>query len=418
MLAAIQGAGEVTRSAFAWSWPPPPIYGIPIVLVACAVAFLLVRRALLRLVRKAASRTRFEWDDALVASHTFWWLSLLLPGVVVLVSVDAIDLPADTKSGVERVVGAGMVFAGMKALLCALAAAHKTWSHLPAWRHRPTKGYVQVAQIFLWTVGLVLTFTTLVGSDPTDLLTGIGALTAVLLLVFKDTILSLVASIQLTSNDMIRVGDWISMPQADTDGDVIDVALHTVKVQNWDKTISTIPTHKLIAETFRNWRGMQESGGRRVKRAIRLDLDSVRFLDAAEIERLATEHEGIADWAKEQRERLAGGGESPQGRQSLPTNAGAFRAYAQSFLKHHARVHPGMTLLVRSLAPDVQGLPIELYFFTRTTAWADYEGIQAEIVDHLLAMLPSFGLIPFQRPAGSDVREADAIRAAASDEVG
>ena len=397
--------------------PLGPATGLVVVVVLSLVSFLVIRRALLSLVHRTVSRTQVAWDDALVESNAFWWLSLLLPGVVTYVAIEPIQMEDQVRDWMRQFVAAGMVFAGMKAALCALDAIHKYSRSLPSLRGRPVKGYVQVVQIFLWTAGLLLTVTALFGKDPLALLTGVGALTAVLLLVFKDTILSLVASIQLTSNDMIRVGDWISMPQAKTDGDVIDVALHTVKVQNWDKTISTIPTHKLISETFRNWRGMQESGGRRVKRALRVDLDSVRFLDDADLTILGERHPDLSEWIDGQRKRLLdpeAADASPQdARQAMPTNAGAYRAYAAKFLRSHPGVHIGMTLLVRALAPDTQGLPIELYFFTRTTAWGEYENTQGEIMDHLLAMLPAFDLVAFQRPAGGDVRDAGEIAWAA-----
>ena len=224
---------------------------------------------------------------------------------------------------------------------------------------------------------------------------------AVLMLIFKDTILSLVASVQLTSNDMIRVGDWIEMPSLNADGDVIDIALHTVKVQNWDKTITTIPTHRLISESFKNWRGMEESGGRRIKRALNIDLTSIRFLNPKELDKLcrvalideylARKKQEIETWNA----ALAKGGKNPVNTRRV-TNIGTFRAYARSYLRSHSKINQNMTLLVRQLAPGSQGLPLEIYCFTTTTAWSEYEDIQSDIFDHLIAILPSFHLRQFQ----------------------
>ena len=247
----------------------------------------------------------------------------------------------------------------------------------------------------------------LMEQSPLLLLSGLGAMAAVLMLVFKDTILSLVASVQLTSNDMLRVGDWIEMPQLNADGDVIDIALHTVKVQNWDKTITTIPTHRLISESYKNWRGMQESGGRRIKRALLIDQRSAHFLEPEEMERL---HRFmlIDDYLDRKRGELdkwntdfLEAGRDPVNQRRV-TNLGTFRAYVVAYLRAHPRISKEMTLLVRQLEPTGQGVPLEIYCFTSTTAWADYEAIQSDIFDHLISVIPEFGLRLFQEPSGYD----------------
>jgi miniconductance mechanosensitive channel len=246
------------------------------------------------------------------------------------------------------------------------------------------------------------------------LLSGLGAMTAVLLLVFKDTILSLVASVQLTSLDMVRVGDWIEMPQCNADGDVIDVSLHTVKIQNWDKTFTTIPTHRLIVDSFKNWRGMDESGGRRIKRELRIDINSVRFLTVEEVERF----KGFAllkDYIDRKLEDLAAynaavGEETENVNLRRLTNLGTFRAYILSYLKHHPKIHREMTLMVRQLQPGPTGLPLEIYAFTNITAWSTYEDIQADIFDHLLAIAGEFGLSMYQEPAGRDLSALASVR--------
>jgi len=237
-------------------------------------------------------------------------------------------------------------------------------------------------------------------------LSGLGAMTAVLTFVFKDTILSLVASVQLTSLDMVRVGDWIEMPQCNADGDVIDVALHTVKVQNWDKTLTTIPTHRLIVDSFKNWRGMGESGGRRIKRDLRIDINSVRFLTADEIERVK-QFVLLADYIDRKLEDLTAynaelGKVAENVNLRRLTNIGTFRAYIFNYLKHHPKIHQDMTLIVRQLQPGPTGLPLEIYAFTNVTEWSIYEDIQADIFDHLLAIAGEFGLRMYQEPAGRD----------------
>jgi miniconductance mechanosensitive channel len=233
-------------------------------------------------------------------------------------------------------------------------------------------------------------------------------MTAILLLVFKDTILSLVASVQLTAQDMVRVGDWIEMPQFAADGDVIDVQLHTVKVQNWDKTITTIPTHRLITDSFKNWRGMSQSGARRIKRAIFLDVSSIRFQTQDEVNHF-THFALLKDYVRNKEQELvdynaglATEVDAEVNKRRL-TNVGTFRAYAFNYLKNHPRIHDGMTLIVRQLAPGPEGLPLEIYCFTNTTEWVAYEDIQSDIFDHLLAIVPEFGLRLYQKPAGSDL---------------
>ena len=278
----------------------------------------------------------------------------------------------------------------------------------PDSRSRPIKGYLQGLSLLAYLGAGIVAVAILADQSPLVFLSGIGALTAVLMLIFRDTILSLVASIQIMSNDMIRIGDWVSMPQANTDGDVIELALHTVKIQNWDKTISTIPTHKFISESFKNWRGMTESGGRRIKRSLRIDMNSVRFLSDEEVERISR-YETLRDYMTEARAKIerynaakAKGdpGIIPEIRRL--TNLGTFRIYVLHYLKANPRISKEMTLLARQQAPGPQGVPIEIYCFSNDIAWANYEGIQADIFDHLIAILPEFGLRAFQEATGAD----------------
>jgi len=260
-------------------------------------------------------------------------------------------------------------------------------------------------------MGGLLFIAALLDRSPVLLLSGFGAMTAVLLLVFKDTLLSLVASVQLTAQDMVRVGDWIEVPQFGADGDVVDVELHTIKVQNWDKTITTIPTHRLISDSFKNWRGMSVSGGRRIKRALYLDASSIQFMSDEDVERckrfllldgyIAGKEDELDNYNQELAGKTAAERNAAVNMRRL-TNVGTFRAYALRYLEQHPQIHKGMTLIVRQLPPGPQGLPIELYCFTTTTAWDEYEDIQADIFDHLLAIVPEFNLRLFQQPAGTE----------------
>ena len=284
------------------------------------------------------------------------------------------------------------------------ASAHKV---------RSIKSYVQLGKLMLMLAGGIVAVAVLMDRSPLIVLSGLGAMSAVLMLVFKDTILSFTAGVQLSSNDMLRIGDWIEMPQVGADGDVIDIALHTVKVQNWDKTITTIPTWRLMSESYRNWRGMSESGGRRIKRTLQIDASSIRFLEAADITRLSgitVLHEYIEskraeiDRANaEARTTLGERGDLLANQRHL-TNIGTFRAYVLAYLRVHPGVHQNMTLMVRQLQPTAEGVPLELYCFTASTAWQVYEATQGDIFDHLLAILPEFGLSLYQHPSGNDLR--------------
>jgi miniconductance mechanosensitive channel len=291
-----------------------------------------------------------------------------------------------------------------------LSAVNAIYETTPAAKDHPIKGFVQLVQIIVWVFGGVLIISALLDRSPLLLLSGLGAMTAVLMLVFKDTILSLVASVQLNAQDMVRVGDWIEMPQFGADGDVVDVQLHTVKVQNWDKTITTIPTHRLITDSFKNWRGMSQTGARRIKRSIFLDVSSIRFQTQDEVDHF-TRFALLKDYVKDKEQELtdynaglATEVDDDVNRRRL-TNVGTFRAYAFNYLKNHPKIHAGMTLIVRQLGAGPEGLPLEIYCFTNTTAWAAYEDIQSDIFDHLLSIIPEFGLRVYQKPSGMDLRE-------------
>lgn len=280
---------------------------------------------------------------------------------------------------------------------------------------RSVKSSIQLLKLLMYGLAIVLMVAVLSDKSPLLLLSGLGAMSAVLLLVFKDTLLSFTAGLQLTSTDTLRVGDWIEMPQVGADGDVVDIALHTVKVQNWDKTFTMIPTWRLMAESFRNWRGMSESGGRRIKRTLRIDVTTVAFLEEADIRRLA-EIELLGEYldkkarevevSNEERRCRLGARAAQLANQRRLTNIGTFRAYVNAYLRAHPGINQDMTLLVRLQEPTPEGVPLELYCFTATTVWAVYEGIQSDIFDHVLAIMPVFGLRLYQQPSGVDMRGA------------
>ncbi|MGB5212012.1 MAG: mechanosensitive ion channel domain-containing protein [Gammaproteobacteria bacterium] len=387
----------------------PPAAGLLALIAAAVIIDLIVKHVLIRAVRAFAKRSRATWDDALVAHNVFSRLVQLVPALIVFLGAPFIpDLPEGGVQLIRNVAMGYMVLMLTLALTAMLSAANTIYAATPVAKERPLKGFVQLVQIVVWIFGGVLIISAVLDRSPLLLLSGFGAMTAILLLVFKDTILSLVASVQLTAQDMVRVGDWIEMPQFGADGDVVDVQLHTVKVQNWDKTITTIPTHRLITDSFRNWRGMSQSGARRIKRALYIDLSTIRMQTQDEVndfKRFAL----LKDYIKNKEQELAdyNAGLATEVRAEVNmrrlTNIGTFRAYAYNYLKNHPKVHKGMTLIVRQLGPGPEGLPLEIYCFTNTTEWAVYEDIQSDILDHLMAIVPEFGLRLYQKPAGSDL---------------
>jgi miniconductance mechanosensitive channel len=283
------------------------------------------------------------------------------------------------------------------------------YNHFKISKHRPIKGYFQLFTILDWFIALLVIISILTGRSPLTLIAGLGAISAVLLLVFKDTIMSLVASFQLSMNKMIRIGDWIVV-DGKCDGDVIDITLHTVKVQNWDKTISTIPTYSLITDSFINWRGMAESGGRRIKRSVNIDISTIRFLNKKEIKHLQ-EFELLEPYFSKKlqevdatNKRLKTENKPPVNLRRL-SNIGTFRAYLVAYLEAHPQISNELTFLVRQLPSTSEGVPLQIYVFSINKIWAEYEAIQSDIFDHIMAIIPEFGLRIFQKPTGSDLQK-------------
>lgn len=383
--------------------------GLAALVLAAILANAIVKNVILRIIERGLSRLGFETGSAYL-DPVARRLANVVPAAVISRGVVLVPhLPADAIAVVRNVAHASIVLSAVLTVSAALNVVNALYQRRPHAASRPIKGYIQVVKIVLFGASAILIIAVLMDQSPLLLLSGLGAMAAVLMLVFKDTILSLVASVQLTSNDMLRVGDWIEAPDMNADGDVIDIALHTVKVQNFDKTITTIPTYRLISDPFRNWRGMSEAGGRRIMRSLYIDQNSVGFLSADKVEALARfgllrsyldlKRSEIRDWNAQ----LASRGEDPINHREL-TNIGTFRAYVQSYVAQHPRIHRHMTQLVRQLAPGPEGLPIQLYCFADTVDWAEYEAIQADIFDHLLAVLSMFDLRLFQQPGGSDLR--------------
>ncbi len=398
------------------------IGGIAILIVVAWIVDWLTIRVLRGTIRRVAARTKSTWDDRVIERNIFARLAHAVPAVIIYYGIaPALRVsPTEVAAAGDMVALAAGVLQRVALAYIVLTAALAGSSFLDAIndiynesysqaRSRPIKGYLQVVGLVLYIAAGVIIVSVLADRSPVVFLSGLGALTAVLMLVFKDTILSLVASLQIMSNDMIRIGDWVEMPQATADGDVIDIALHIVKIQNWDKTVSTIPTSKFISESFKNWRGMSDSGGRQIKRSLHLDMSSIRFLTDEEVER-HSRREVLRDYMRGKRDELAeyttkkadmDPGVIPDVRRL--TNAGTFRAYVFHYLKAHPMIHDDMTLIVRQLAPGPKGLPIQIYCFSNDTVWATYETLQADIFDHLIAILPEFGIRAFQEPSGADL---------------
>lgn len=354
-----------------------------------------------------------KWDDELIKHGIIVRCShILLAAVVHFLAPVIFGSHNQVIAASKTVVNTYLVIIILMIIDSALNLSREIWEKLPIGKRFPAKSFIQAAKLVINLIGCIFVLSAVLGKSPVVFFSGLGAITAILLLIFKDAILGLVAGFQLSVNNMVVVGDWIEMPNRGADGDVIDVSLTTVKVQNWDKTITTIPTYALISDSFKNWRGMSDSGGRRIKRSIHIDLRSIQFADETLLKRF--EHIRILknylyEKLKEIKEHNSDVendlSELINGRRL--TNIGTFRAYCAAYLRNHPKIHTkGMTLLVRQLEPTEKGVPIELYAFTNDTRWANYEDIQGDIFDHLFSILPEFNLKPYQAPSGSDLDAA------------
>jgi miniconductance mechanosensitive channel len=374
------------------------------VVLLAIIADLVAKRVVLRGVVGLAERTDTGWDDALAERRVFHRLAHIAPALVLYAFAPAVLSGATSASAfVQSGCLLYMILVAVSVLDGVLNAAVDLVRTTKFAERLPLTTFAQVAKLVLYFLAAIAVVSIVIGESPALLFSGLGAMTAVLMLIFKDPILGFVGGIQLSANQMVRRGDWIEMPKYGADGDVLEVALTTVKVQNFDKTVTTIPTYALISESFKNWRGMAESEGRRIKRAINIDLYSIRFCDDEMVARLSRVHymaeylaakrQEIDDWNQRQ-----GEGPATALHPRRLTNIGTFRAYVVAYLRNHPGIHQKMTFLVRQLAPTPHGVPIEIYVFSRDQNWVSYEDIQSDIFDHLLAVLPQFDLRPYQIP--------------------
>ncbi|MFI8151391.1 mechanosensitive ion channel family protein [Citrobacter freundii] len=383
------------------------IFGI--IFITAIIVHVILHWVVLRAFEKRASTSSRLWLQIITQNKLFHRLAFTLQGIIV--NIQATLWLQKGSEAADILVTCAQLWIMMYALLSLFSLLDVILNlsqKLPAASQLPLKGIFQGIKLIAAILVGILMISLLIGQSPAILISGLGAMAAVLMLVFKEPILGLVAGIQLSANDMLKLGDWLEMPKYGADGAVIDIGLTTVKVRNWDNTITTIPTWSLVSDSFKNWSGMSASGGRRIKRSISIDATSIHFLDEDERQRLhkahllkpylTTRHQEIDAWNQQ-----LDAPESVLNHRQM-TNIGTFRAYLNEYLRHHPRIRKDMTLMVRQLAPDDHGLPIEIYAFTNTVVWLEYESIQADIFDHIFAVVEEFGLRIHQSPTGNDIR--------------
>jgi len=370
------------------------------------LANFIAKKVVLRVISHYIKNNKFKWDKIILERKVFHKLSHIVPAIIIYYFSSVFP---NYQHIIEKGANTYIIIVGIMVIDSVLNAINDIYRTYEISKVRPIRGYVQVVKIIVFVIGGIVVIANLMGESPYILLSGIGALSAVFMLVFRDSLLGLVAGVQLTSNDMVRVGDWIEMSKYGADGDVIDISLNTVKVQNWDKTITTIPSYALISDSFKNWRGMQSSGGRRIKRAIYIDTSSIAFCTEEMIEKFKQIHY-LTDYIKEKEQEIEAYNlennidKSNKVNGRALTNIGIFRAYINNYLKKHPGINQNMLMIVRQLAPGEYGLPIEIYTFTNDVRWVVYESVQADVFDHIFAVAPEFGLRVFQNPTGADVR--------------
>lgn len=379
-----------------------------IIFLACVIANIITKKVILRILAHYIKNNKFNWDNVLLERQVFQRLAHLIPAIIIYNSAPAFG---EAKIMIQRFTFTYVLVVTIFVLDSVLNSINDIYSTFAKKsKAKPIKGLLQVIKIIAYLFIGILIVANLMGESPIYFLSGLGALTAIVSLVFKDSILGFVAGIQLASNDMLRIGDWVEMPKYGADGDVIDISLNTVKVQNWDKTIVTIPAYAFISDSFKNWRGMVEAGGRRIKRSIYIDMTSIKFCSEEMIAKYK-KIDYLTDYITQKEEEIKQynlthkiNPESKVNGRHL-TNIGTFRAYIKNYLKNHPRLHQDMIQMVRQLPPEDNGLPLEIYVFTNDTRWVSYEEIQADIFDHILAVAEEFDLRVFQNPTGYDLRQ-------------
>ncbi|MCD6596805.1 MAG: mechanosensitive ion channel [Bacteroidales bacterium] len=378
-------------------------------LIISYLSYLIAKKIITKIIHRALLKTKFTWDDAFVEQKVFIKLANIVPAIIVLAFINLVF--KDSEKWIDIVTKASyfyIVIVIMLVINSVILSFYSIYNMQPISKTRHIKGYVQVVQILVIFIGVMMLVSILFNKELSRLFLGLGTFAAVLMLVFKDTILGFVASIQVSMNNMVNPGDWISMPGRNADGVVLEINLNTVKVQNWDKTISTIPTYALVSESFQNWRGMEESGGRRIKRSINIDMTSAKFCSTGMIKKF-NKIQLLRDYIQNMEKEISKYNESHNIDPSVlvngrrMTNLGTFRKYIEEYLKVHPLIHDDMTFLVRQLQPNEKGIPLEIYVFSKDQEWANYEAIQSDIFDHILAVLPEFELRVFQNPTGHDI---------------
>ncbi len=359
--------------------------------------YFIAKKYVVKFIHKIIVKTKSDWDDALVRTKFFEHLAHLVPPLIILYF--SRFFPTHIDSAVSQIAGFWISLVVIRALDKLLTSGLEIYNKFEISKAKPIKGYIQLIKMVIYILGIIIALCILVGVSPLGVLSGVGAFTAVLMFIFKDTILSLVASIQIVANDLFKVGDWIEAENFGADGTVVDIALHAVKVQNWDKTIVTIPTYKFMDSSVKNWRGMTQSGGRRIKRSLYIDLNSIKMCSPELLEKLSKINL-LKEYLDEKFKVVDTSKEHTLNRRKL-TNIGTFREYAKKYLENNPNIDSkNFTFLVRQLQPTSKGLPLEIYVFSNDNRWAEYEGIQADIFDHLIVALKEFELKLYQEPSG------------------
>lgn len=373
----------------------------------CLIAYIIIKRIVLKVIKRVISRTENKWDDAIWESKCLHRFLSIIPGLIVYSLASLLTV---TKRFVELLAVIYItliIIAGIFTFLDAINLIYD--KNYAASKQKPIKGFIKVIKIALFIIAVIIILSRLMGQSPIYILSGLGALSAVTMLIFKDSILGMVAGVQMASNDLVRIGDWIEMPKYGADGDVIDISLTVVKVKNFDNTITTVPAYALVSDSFKNWRGMQATGGRRIKRAINLDVSSISFCSEELLQQLS-KIDYLKEYLKERQAEIEEYNQMHNIDPSMPvngrrlTNIGTFRRYVSEYLKRHPKIHKDMIIMVRQLAPGKDGVPLEVYAFTNDIIWANYEGIMSDIFDHLFSVIPYFDLRVFQEPSGNDIK--------------
>jgi miniconductance mechanosensitive channel len=361
------------------------------------IAYFISKKYIIKIIHKLIFKTKSELDNTFIKTGFFEQLAHLVPPVIILYFSQF--YPQNISSGVSQIIKFWIAVVIIKTIDKFLSTTLEIYNTLEISKDKPIKGYIQLLKMIVYILGFIIAVCVLVGISPWGVLSGVGAFTAVLMFIFKDTILSLVASVQIVANDLFRVGDWIEAENFGADGEVIDIALHSVKVQNWDKTIVTIPTYKFMESSFKNWRGMEKSGGRRIKRSLFIDVNSIKFCNTELLEKL-DKIEILKEYLKEKQKVVDTTDEITLNKRKL-TNIGTFREYIKRYLENNPNIDSkNFTFIIRQLQPTSKGVPLEVYAFSNKNKWAEYEAVQSDIFDHLLVALKEFDLRLYQEPSG------------------